>query len=140
MQAYNVDDLKAVVAKNTAMRQKEMIEAEVLLREETDSFIGWRESLSAIPTINQLQERANNFREEELKKCTRKLANSNLSDKELEAVERLSRGIVNKLLHGPMAHLRKSESVEQKQAAVKELSSMFRLEDEDTSNGRSRRR
>lgn len=140
VQAYNVDDLKAVVAKNTAMRQKEMIEAEVLLREETDSFIGWRESLSAIPTINQLQERANNFREEELKKCTRKLANSNLSDKELEAVERLSRGIVNKLLHGPMAHLRKSESVEQKQAAVKELSSMFRLEDEDTSNGRSRRR
>jgi glutamyl-tRNA reductase len=140
VQAYNVDDLKAVVAKNTAMRQKEMIEAEVLLREETDSFIGWRESLSAIPTINQLQERANNFREEELKKCTRKLANSNLSDKELEAVERLSRGIVNKLLHGPMAHLRKSESVEQKQAAVKELSSMFRLEDDDTPNGRSRRR
>eukprot|EP00978_Attheya_sp_CCMP212_P007693 scaffold17883_cov32-Attheya_sp.AAC.1 len=113
-----------------------MIEAEVLLQEEKDLFIGWHESLSAIPTINQLQERANNFREEELKKCTRKLANSNLSDKELEAVERLSRGIVNKLLHGPMAHLHKSESAEQKQAAVKELSSMFRLEDEDTPNGR----
>ncbi|KAL3758282.1 hypothetical protein ACHAWU_005363, partial [Discostella pseudostelligera] len=46
---YNVDDLKAVVAKNTAMRQREMIEAENLLREETNSFIGWRESLSAIP-------------------------------------------------------------------------------------------
>eukprot|EP00978_Attheya_sp_CCMP212_P021708 scaffold63769_cov32-Attheya_sp.AAC.6 len=112
VQAYNVDDLKAIVANNTAMRQKEMIEAE---------------------------ERANNFREEELKKCTCKLANSNLSDKELKAVERLSHGIVNKLLHGPMAHLRKSESVEQNQAAVKELSSMFRLEDEDTPNGRSRR-
>ena len=94
---YNVDDLKAVVAKNTAMRQREMIEAEHLLREEKDSFIGWRESLSAIPTINQLQERANMFRQEELKKCTRKLSqNDNFSDRELEAVERLSRGIVNK--------------------------------------------
>ena len=61
---YNVDDLKAVVAKNTAMRQREMIEAEGLLREEAVSFIGWRESLSAIPTINQLQERANMFRQE----------------------------------------------------------------------------
>jgi len=30
---YNVDDLKAVVARNTAMRQREMIEAENLLRE-----------------------------------------------------------------------------------------------------------
>ena len=137
--AYNVDDLKAVVAKNTAMRQREMLEAEALLREEATEFIGWRESLSAIPTINQLQERANNFREEELRKCTRKLSNANLNEKELEAVERLSRGIVNKLLHGPMAHLRKTESVEGKQATLKELSAMFRLEEEEM-EGRGRRR
>ena len=128
--SYNVDDLKAVVAKNTAMRQHEMIETENLLRDETDSFIGWRESLSAISTINQLQERANMFRQEELKKCTRKLSqNDNFTDKELEAVQRLSRGIVNKMLYGPMAHLRRTESVEGKQATLKELSSMFRLED-----------
>ena len=136
--AYNVDDLKAVVAKNTAMRQREMVEAENLLREESGSFIGWRESLSAIPTINQLQERANFYREEELAKAKRKLSNANLSKKELEAVERLSRGIVNKLLHGPMSHLRKSESIEGKQAALKELNNMFRLEEDP--NGRGNRR
>ena len=79
------------------------------------------------------------FREEELRKCTRKLSNANLNEKELEAVERLSRGIVNKLLHGPMAHLRKTESVEGKQATLKELSAMFRLE-EDQMAGRGRRR
>lgn len=133
--AYNVDDLKAVVAKNTAMRQKEMIEAENLLKEEATSFSGWRESLSAIPTINQLQERANEFRQEELKKCTRKLAH--LNDTEMEAVERLSRGIVNKLLHGPMAHLRKTESIEGKQATLKELSAMFRLEEQPNGRGRA---
>lgn len=138
---YNVDDLKAVVAKNTAMRQREMIEAENLLRDEARSFIGWRESLSAIPTINQLQERANMFRQEELKKCTRKLSqNDNFTDRELEAVERLSRGIVNKMLHGPMAHLRRAESVEGKQAALKELSSMFRLEEDEGRGSRGRRR
>jgi glutamyl-tRNA reductase len=140
--AYNVDDLKAVVAKNTAMRQREMLEAENLLREETKAFCAWREALSAIPTINQLQERANAVRQEELKKCTRKLSNANLSDKELEAVERLSRGIVNKLLHGPMAHLHKTESIEGKQATLKELSAMFRLEDADNNNvnGNKRRK
>jgi glutamyl-tRNA reductase len=123
------------------MRQREMIEAEALLREEADAFCSWREALSAIPTINQLQERANTFREEELKKCTRKLSNANLSEKELEAVERLSRGIVNKLLHGPMAHLRRSESIEGKQAALKELNAMFRLEEDDTAapTGRGRK-
>jgi len=139
--AYNVDDLKAVVAKNTAMRQKEVIEAEILLREHAAEFSGWRESLSAIPTINQLQSRANEFREEELKRCTRKLSNANLSDKEMEAVERLSRGIVNKLLHGPMAHLRKTESIEGKKATLKELSAMFRLEEgQKNRNGKRPRR
>mgnify|MGYP002784751999 CR=1 FL=1 len=138
--------MKAVVAKNTAMRQREMIEAENLLREEAAQFVAWRESLSAIATINQLQERANIFREQELDKCTRKLANANLSEKELEAVERLSRGIVAKLLHGPMAHLRNTETIEGKQTTLKELSAMFRLEEEESNarkrkgNGSARRR
>jgi len=133
---YNVDDLKAVVAKNTAMRQKEMLEAEHLLTQEATQFAAWRESLSAIPTINQLQERANSFREQELAKATRKLAKANLTEKEMEAVERLSRGIVNKLLHGPMAHLRKTESIEGKQQTLKELNAMFRLEEEEVGRGR----
>jgi glutamyl-tRNA reductase len=138
--AYNVDDLKAVVAKNTAMRQREMIEAETLLREEASAFSSWRESLSAVPTINQLQEKANALRRKELEKCTKKLSSSNpnLTDKELEAVERLSRGIVNKLLHGPMTHLRKTESIEDKKATLKELSAMFRLEEEVNTNGRAK--
>ena len=125
------------------MRQREMMEAEVLLREEAVAFNAWREALSAVPTINQLQERANAFREEELKRCTRKLSNANLSERELEAVERLSRGIVNKMLHGPMTHLRKTESIEGKQATLKELSAMFRLEEEEDGGrrgGRTRRR
>jgi len=127
------------------MRQREMIEAENLLREETSSFCSWIDSLSTIPTINQLQEKADFFRQEELKKCTRKLSqNSNLSDKELDAVERLSRGIVNKLLHGPMAFLRQSDDASGKQSAIKELIAMFQLEDDNLgrkrSNGRSRKR
>lgn len=137
MKAYNVDDLKAVVAKNTAMRQREMIEAETLLHEETDAFIRWRDSLSAIPTINLLQEKANSVRMEELNKCTKKLkANNNLSEREMEAVERLSRGIVNKLLHGPMAHLRQTEGGDQKKK-IDDLSSIFDLNEK---NGRGRKR
>ena len=83
MHAYNVDDLRAVVARNTATRQKEMIEAEVVLKEESKSFTSWRDSLSAVPTINGLREKANSIRTQELEKCARKLnQNENLSDKE----------------------------------------------------------
>ena len=40
---YNVDDLKAVVEKNTAMRKREMVEAEFILREEQDKFRLWQQ-------------------------------------------------------------------------------------------------
>jgi len=126
--AYNVDDLSAVVAKNTAMRQKEMIEAKSLLREEADAFSSWRQSLSTIPTINKLQQQAEEFRTMEVKKASKKL--DGLSDRELEAVERLSRGIVNKLLHGPMSHLRKTEGGDKAQA-LKSLQTMYELDGEE---------
>ena len=87
---YNVDDLKAVVERNTAKRRREMVEAELILREEQEKFRLWQQSLGAIPTIAKLQEKAELMRLEELQKISKKL--SNLSPKDIEAVERLSKG------------------------------------------------
>lgn len=124
--SYNVDDLKAVVARNTAMRRREMLEAEALLREELDAYMGWHQSLGAVPTIARLQESAEAMRADEFAKNSKKL--KNLSDKELEAVERLSRGIVNKLLHGPMSHLRAPQNQEDKRRTLSTLSALFKLD------------
>jgi len=133
--SYNVDHLKAVVARNTAARRREIIEAEVLLQGELDDFLGWHQSLGTVPTIARLQERAEFMRQEELTKNSKKL--KSLSEKELEAVDRLSRGIVNKLLHGPMAHLRAPQGVDDKRRTLSTLNALFRLDEEDKSkNGK----
>jgi len=63
----------------------------------------------------------------------------------MEAVEYLSRRIVNKLLHGPIKHLRKSDDVDQQQSAIKDLNEMFQLNEESNigrgrSQGRNRRK
>ena len=123
---YNVDHLKAVVEKNTAKRRREMLEAEGILREEMDKFRLWQQSLGAIPTIARLQEKAESMRQEELQKATKKLAN--LSPKDLEAVDRLSKGIVAKLLHGPMNHLRQQKEAESTRAAIQQVQQAFQLE------------
>jgi glutamyl-tRNA reductase len=132
--SYNVDDLKAVVARNTASRQREMLEAESLLREELAAYRGWHQSLGAVPTIAKLQASAEVMREAEFNKNQKQL--KNLSDKELEAVERLSRGIVNKLLHGPMAHLRAPENQEDKRRTLSTLSALFKLDDDGKKKGK----
>lgn len=102
--AYNVDDLKQVVEKNTAKRKKEMLLAEKLLRDELWRFQTWQHALTAIPTITKLQEKAESYRQEEVNKVVHKW--SQLSPKDLSLVDKLTKGIVAKLLHGPMHHLR----------------------------------
>eukprot|EP00596_Hydrurales_sp_CCMP1899_P010127 CAMPEP_0119042688 /NCGR_PEP_ID=MMETSP1177-20130426/16084_1 /TAXON_ID=2985 /ORGANISM="Ochromonas sp, Strain CCMP1899" /LENGTH=565 /DNA_ID=CAMNT_0007009653 /DNA_START=205 /DNA_END=1902 /DNA_ORIENTATION=+ len=124
--SYNVDDLKAVVERNTAKRRREMLEAEVILKEELSKYRLWQQSLGAIPTIAKLQEKAENMRLEELLKASKKL--SNLSPKDLEAVDRLSKGIIAKLLHGPMNHLRQQGDGDSTRAAIQQLQQAFQLD------------
>ena len=125
--SYNVDDLKAVVERNTAKRRREMLEAEGILREELSKYRLWQQSLGAIPTIAKLQEKAENMRLEELTKASKKL--SNLSPKDLEAVDRLSKGIIAKLLHGPMNHLRQQKEGDATRAAIQQVQQAFQLLD-----------
>lgn len=123
---YNVDNLKAVVDRNTAKRKREMIEAEHILREEQGKFRLWQQSLGAIPTIAKLQEKAENLRIEEMSKASKKL--SALSPKDLETVEKVTRGIVAKLLHGPMNHLRQQTEGDATRQAIKQVQQAFQLD------------
>jgi len=102
---YNVDDLKEVVDANKGAREAAAREAEVLLREELASFEAWRDSLETVPTIKKLRSKAEAIRSTELDKAMGKLGDG-MTKKQKKAVEELSRGIVNKLLHGPMQALR----------------------------------
>ncbi|KAD4386153.1 hypothetical protein E3N88_26322 [Mikania micrantha] len=103
--AYNVDDLKEVVAANIDDRLRKAMEAQTIIDEELKVFEAWRDSLETVPTIRKLRAYAERIRTSDLEKCLQKLgdtANNNTK----KAVEVLSRGIVNKLLHGPLQHLR----------------------------------
>jgi len=122
---YNVDDLKAVVERNTAKRRREMIEAEVILRDEQSKLRLWQQSLGAIPTIAKLQEKAELLRVEELDKVSNKL--NALTDKDMQTVEKVTKGIVAKLLHGPMSHLRQQTEGDATRAAIEQVQQAFKL-------------
>lgn len=124
---YNVDHLKAVVKRNTGKRKKEMQDAELILKEELGKFRLWQQSLGAIPTITRLQEKAEALRQEEMLKAAKKL--SALSEKDLDTVEKVTKGIVAKLIHGPMSHLRQQQEGDATRAAILQVQQAFQLED-----------
>lgn len=102
---YNVDDLQEVVAANKEDRIQKAMEARGIIQEELNKFEAWRDSLETVPTIKKFRAYVERIRAAELEKCLSKLP-KDISKEQKEALYALSMGIVNKLLHGPMQHLR----------------------------------
>ncbi|KAK6916238.1 Glutamyl-tRNA reductase, N-terminal [Dillenia turbinata] len=102
---YNVDDLKEVVEANKEERLQKAMEAQSIILEELKQFEAWKDSLETVPTIKKLRAYAERIRAAEMDKCLSKMG-EDLPKKKKGAIYDLSMGIVNKLLHGPMQHLR----------------------------------
>ncbi|XP_075640959.1 glutamyl-tRNA reductase 1, chloroplastic [Castanea sativa] len=132
-QVYNVDDLKEVVAANKEDRLQKAMEAQAIIAEESKQFEAWRDSLETVPTIKKLRAYAERIRAAELEKCLSKMGDD-ISKKTKRAVEDLSKGIVNRLLHGPMQHLRcdgsDSRTLSETLENMHALNRMFSLETE----------
>ena len=127
VQAFNVDDLKAVVAQNYESRRKIAQEAERLLEEEVEAFDIWWRSLETVTTISCLRNKVETIREQELEKALSRLG-SEFAEKHQEVIEALTRGIVNKILHDPMVQLRSQQDVEARRRCMQTLQMLFNLD------------
>ena len=125
--AYNVDDLKEVVAQNQAARRKMAQEAEGIIEEEVEAYKLWVRSLETVPTISSLRAKVEDIRAQELEKALSRLG-SEFGGKHKEVIEALTRGIVNKILHEPMVQLREQQDIEARRVALESLQMLFNLE------------
>jgi glutamyl-tRNA reductase len=128
--AYNVDDLKAVVAANHETRRQMAQEAEVLLDEEVEAFDLWWRSLDTVPTISCLRTKIETIREQELEKALSRLG-IEFAEKHQEVIEAMTRGIVNKILHEPMVQLRAQQDIEARKKCLQSLQMLFDLDVEE---------
>ncbi len=85
---YDIDDLQGVIDVNKEERLIHAQIAEHIIDEETIKFKKWMNSLSAVPTIVSVREKAETIRQNELRKTFSQLPN--LSDREKEAIEVLT--------------------------------------------------
>jgi len=101
---YDIDDLQDVVATNVSGRRQEAQAAEKIIEAEVERFQARLQSLHVVPTIVSLQDHFETIRQAELDRVRGRLGQ--LSAEQEEAVEALSRGIVNKILHTPITRLK----------------------------------
>jgi len=128
IQAFNVDDLKAVVAANQATRRRLAEEAQGILEQECAAFDTWWHALDTVPTINSLRSKIETIRTQELEKAMSRLG-AEFADKKHQAIiDAMTRGIVNKILHDPMTQLRAPQNNDDRQQAMDTLCTLFNLE------------
>lgn len=129
IQSFNVDDLKAVVAQNQERRIKMAQEAEGILEEEVENFNSWWQLLETVPTINCLRDKMETIRLQELEKALSRLG-AEFGERHQEAIEALTKGIVNKILQDPMVQLRAQEDADTRRRAMHTLQVLFNLDSE----------
>ena len=126
VEAFDVDDLQEVVARNQENRREMAAEAEGLLAEESQLFLEWWDGLEAVPLVNRLRNQLEDIREQELQKALSRMG-PDLSARERKVVEALSKGIINKILHTPVTRLRAPQPHQQRHQAMKVLQDLFEL-------------
>jgi glutamyl-tRNA reductase len=102
----DLDDLERLCPVDTPTRKAEQQRAEMLAGEETDRLVEWLRSRAVSPVIAELRTYAEAVRTAELRRSAGRLRD--LTPEQVAAVDALTSGIVNKLMHGPTVALREA--------------------------------
>jgi len=120
---YDIDDLQSVAATNLVDRGRETARAEAIIEEEAERFRRRIRTLDIAPTLVEVQGTAEELRQAELYR-QRQLLHS-LTPEQQEAVEGLTRGLMNKFMHMPLQAL-KAAAREGDAMALEAIRGMFR--------------
>jgi len=114
---FDVDDLNQVAAQGRAQRQEASVEAERIVEAEAAQCWSRLQGAALHQRIGAVVQRAEGLRIEELARLQPLLAG--LGGAEREAVDAMSRALVKKILHGPLADVRRfSESGLEQEAEI----------------------
>ncbi len=101
---YDIDDLKNIVDDNMEERQQEAVKGERLVEEAVVKFRRWLDNLKLVPTIVAMKEKINSITRAETKKTLKHL--KNISQEDIETIERMTQAIASKLMHDPIVFLK----------------------------------
>lgn len=101
---YDIDDLNQDAENNRQEREKEITSVRKIIDNETSLLAGWWQAHSAQPVIRKIVDRAESIRSSQYNRAVKKL--EGLSQDEKDAVELLTRSIVDKVLREPIMFLK----------------------------------
>src|SRR6202522_4514682 len=125
---YDIDDLQQAVSSHVADRKKEAERAADIIESEVQRFQARLQTLDVVPTIVSLQDHLETIRQAEIDRVRGRLGPMT-TDQEM-AVEALTRGIINKIMHTPIRTLKTAARASESTTVIELLRRLFNLRDD----------
>ena len=126
---HDVDDLHQLTEAALDERRREVETVREIIGEELERFQTDRAAREVAPLVTSLRDRAELVRQGELTRFRAKL--DALDDDALNAVEALTQGIVNKLLHEPTVRLKEAAGTARGELYSDALASLFDIRESE---------
>jgi glutamyl-tRNA reductase len=121
---YDIDALQSVAASHLEERDREAQRAEMIIAQEAIRYHRHVQATDVRPMILELQAGAEELRQAELRRAQSKL--QSLTFEQRDAIEALTRGLMNKFLHAPLKGL-KDAAEQGDREALDRLCAIFNL-------------
>jgi glutamyl-tRNA reductase len=132
---YDIDDLQQAVASHVSDRRKEAERAEAIVNLEVERFQARIQTLDVVPTIVSLQDHLETIRQAEIDRVRGRLGR--LTPDQEMAVEAMTRGIVNKIMHTPISTLKTAARDPEATTVVELVRRLFNLHEKRAKSGGS---
>jgi glutamyl-tRNA reductase len=125
---HDIDDFQQIVERNASGRQAEALRADPILEAEQDRFERWLASLTVVPTVASLRERADEIVERILAENEGRW--ESLSEADRERMAAMARAVASRLLHEPTLRMKRAAGSDDAYLYVSALRELFGLDGE----------
>ena len=121
----DMDDLRAFAEAGMAERRREVASVESMCAEELERYLSVISAREVAPLVSRLHEQSEDIRVAELDRLRARLGD--LDERQLEALDALTKGIVAKLLHQPTVRLKDAAGSPRGERLAEALRDLFEL-------------
>lgn len=123
IEVYNIDSIQSLTQETVQKRLAAIPAVEAIIEENVVDFESWSQEMEVSPTIKKLKIALEEIRQEEINRYIKKL-----SDNENQAVDKITKGIMQKILKLPVLHLKAACKRGEAETLIDVLNDLFNLE------------
>ncbi len=121
---YDIDDLKKIHDENDVKRNELAGIGYQIIHEKIDEFIEWLDSIKIDPTIESLNDKCLEIREDTLEYIYRK---TNLNNRDKKIIDKMLTSALKRLIREPIINLKQTKDKGKREEYIKLVEELFEL-------------